>query len=1129
MAEVLRAELFDGLDDMDDNEENVADLSSQGWMHLHIENEISIDTLKLDNNQLSTLESLHPIINLRKLSVASNRLVKLSGIELHVQLRYLDLHNNSIFRINGLEGLTELEYLNLSNNNLTNVNNLFLNKNLRYIDLSQNDIEELPNLSKLEFLKVLFLQGNRISSLSKVSIHLPPQLQAFAINDNYISDLREIAYLYHLPGLQQLYINNNPFMLTKDKQLYSIYRAFAISFFDNIEYLDDEVVTEEDKMLAQFMEGERREILLCQKSELVQYLRWIYSKYAANKSQINEDHDKDSRSSSPLVPSDSTTTPNFTPNDTISSISSNQQLQELQGRHQILIEQQRIQLKKLYEQQLADQQQLWQHIRSSVSSQKSQPQWKNQLQFFHNQLLKQQLSHQKELLQRQEQLQHLHQRLIAYLGLQLAQFDTTDTSVNQSILSSTDSIRMRDEINVAESRENDASCKRPKSVNAKTKPIYPGNSSVVTNDSSSLGSAGVQHEDGLLSSTSVYVPLSEDYVLNVESAEDKMKESQDRNTDKESIKRDENHGARVVSKSVNRSTEIHNVDLTSIETDVINQDEISSSLEPSPSSAEDTNILGLTSVATKPKTAVFQSELELENTIDKLQPKTEASSFSYSKFVTSKDHAATVIQAKIKGFTQRKRYLSLLHQHKSAIKIQSYWRGYHTRQHNRFVQHNLKELRMRRLEDTTLRLQKSNNSLIVQLRSHEVQEKSLEQEVKELKDQMRKLQVVLATEDRKKRNQAAISIQKYWRGYQARKELPNDTIKHITRNSLMRHRIQRLCEQVQQLNHDMQVVVNQMNTQDVANEETESIGHDAKVLTSYEIHNAKKDIKAKMQVKPSNNEQNRESTSITNITKTNEYSEMPDEVELTEAPEAYQIHSSNDYMDTIATEESLENSDDSLYDSNEKTDFLTIIPDENNESDEDSLDFSIPVTAADLTDKSETNSLKDDLRIELDNDESNRNNKTEAATGVLQKVEDKSNCVNCDDDERFYRVPDNVSEYSEELEMYLSSVYKTTAEYTELILDKTLYDTAEFVDSTKICDATNFSCQLADHETAKASDKIGNVNKKEENQAINQDCDSSNVQESVRQNSGLPQLQFKGDNSCSISNSNSYEDAPGAE
>ncbi|EDV25001.1 uncharacterized protein TRIADDRAFT_56490 [Trichoplax adhaerens] len=1081
MAEVLPAELFDGLDDMDDNEENVADLSSQGWMHLHIENEISIDTLKLDNNQLSTLESLHPIINLRKLSVASNRLVKLSGIELHVQLRYLDLHNNSIFRINGLEGLTELEYLNLSNNNLTNVNNLFLNKNLRYIDLSQNDIEELPNLSKLEFLKVLFLQGNRISSLSN----------------------------------------------------YSIYRAFAISFFDNIEYLDDEVVTEEDKMLAQFMEGERREILLCQKSELVQYLRWIYSKYAANKSQINEDHDKDSRSSSPLVPSDSTTTPNFTPNDTISSISSNQQLQELQGRHQILIEQQRIQLKKLYEQQLADQQQLWQHIRSSVSSQKSQPQWKNQLQFFHNQLLKQQLSHQKELLQRQEQLQHLHQRLIAYLGLQLAQFDTTDTSVNQSILSSTDSIRMHDEINVAESRENDASCKRPKSVNAKTKPIYPGNSSVnvicLINCTKALGSSGVQHEDGLLSSTSVYVPLSEDYVLNVESAEDKMKESQDRNTDKESIKRDENHGARVVSKSVNRSTEIHNVDLTSIETDVINQDVISSSLEPSPSSAEDTNILGLTSVATKPKTAVFQSELELENTIDKLQPKTEASSFSYSKFVTSKDHAATVIQAKIKGFTQRKRYLSLLHQHKSAIKIQSYWRGYHTRQHNRFVQHNLKELRMRRLEDTTLRLQKSNNSLIVQLRSHEVQEKSLEEEVKELKDQMRKLQVVLATEDRKKRNQAAISIQKYWRGYQARKELPNDTIKHITRNSLMRRRIQRLCEQVQQLNHDMQVVVNQMNTQDVANEETESIGHDAKILTSYEIHNAKKDIKAKMQVKPSNNEQNRESTSITNITKTNEYSEMPDEVELTEAPEAYQIHSSNDYMDTIATEESLENSDDSLYDSNEKTDFLTIIPDENKESDEDSLDFSIPVTAADLTDKSETNSLKDDLRIELDNDESNRNNKTEAATGVLQKVEDKSNCVNCDDDERFYRVPDNVSEYSEELEMYLSSVYKTTAEYTELILDKTLYDTAEFVDSTKICDATNFSCQLADHETAKASDKIGNVNKKEENQAINQDCDSSNVQESVRQNSGLPQLQFKGDNSCSISNSNSYEDAPGAE
>ena len=140
-----------------------------------------------------------------------------------------------------------------------------------------------------------------------------------------------------------------------------------------------------------------------------------------------------------LDQSDTTVTPNYTPSDTISSRSSNQQLQDLQGRHEVLMQQQREELKNLYEQQLADQQQLWQRIRTSVSikmnesPKQPQQQWKNQLQFFHNQLLKQQLSHQKELMQRQEQLQNMHQRLIAYLGLQIAQFDKTNTNSDQSV------------------------------------------------------------------------------------------------------------------------------------------------------------------------------------------------------------------------------------------------------------------------------------------------------------------------------------------------------------------------------------------------------------------------------------------------------------------------------------------------------------------------------------------------------------------------------------------------------------------------------------------------------------------------------------------------------------------------
>ena len=66
-------------------------------------------------------------------------------------------------------------------------------------------------------------------------------------------------------------------------------------------------------------------------------------------------------------------------------------------------------------------------------------------------------------------------------------------------------------------------------------------------------------------------------------------------------------------------------------------------------------------------------ELELEDAMDNVVSEVQDISLEPFKLIVSKDHAATVIQARARGFVQRKRYLILLHHHKSAIKIQSYW------------------------------------------------------------------------------------------------------------------------------------------------------------------------------------------------------------------------------------------------------------------------------------------------------------------------------------------------------------------------------------------------------------------------------------------------------------------------
>lgn len=129
----------------------------------------------------------------------------------------------------------------------------------------------------------------------------------------------------------------------------------------------------------------------------------------------------------------------------------------------------------------------------------------------------------------------------------------------------------------------------------------------------------------------------------------------------------------LIPNSIDQSDKISNSDLKNVEED--KADQLSNdSLESTSDNLAETNVIEFANITTKPKTVVFQSELELKDSNDKVLPDVEEDLFLEPlKLIISTDDAAIIIQARARGFIQRKRYLILLHRHKSAIKIQSYW------------------------------------------------------------------------------------------------------------------------------------------------------------------------------------------------------------------------------------------------------------------------------------------------------------------------------------------------------------------------------------------------------------------------------------------------------------------------
>ena len=91
-----------------------------------------------NDNQLTSLDGIENLVNLRWLFCFNNQLTSLDGIENLVNLRVLWCHDNQLTSLDGIENLVNLEVLWCHDNQLTSLDGIENLVNLRVLWCSDN-------------------------------------------------------------------------------------------------------------------------------------------------------------------------------------------------------------------------------------------------------------------------------------------------------------------------------------------------------------------------------------------------------------------------------------------------------------------------------------------------------------------------------------------------------------------------------------------------------------------------------------------------------------------------------------------------------------------------------------------------------------------------------------------------------------------------------------------------------------------------------------------------------------------------------------------------------------------------------------------------------------------------------
>ncbi len=165
---------------------------------------IYLETLILNNNQISSISDISHLKRLKCLDLSSNEIMKIENLYELKNLEVLNLSNNKIENIENLDYVTHLETLSLASNNINIITHLEKLTQLKKLNLSFNKIEKITGLKNLPKLNILLLNNNKIKKIE--GLQNLSELKELYLNNNSINEIQGIKFL---KNLIILFLDNN--------------------------------------------------------------------------------------------------------------------------------------------------------------------------------------------------------------------------------------------------------------------------------------------------------------------------------------------------------------------------------------------------------------------------------------------------------------------------------------------------------------------------------------------------------------------------------------------------------------------------------------------------------------------------------------------------------------------------------------------------------------------------------------------------------------------------------------------------------------------------------------------------------------------------------------------------------
>lgn len=162
-------------------EEGISDISS-------ISDITGLEKLYLQGNNLTSLEQLLPLVNLKAISVAGNKnLTSTKGIEYTSKLEEFQGNKSAISDLSGFGQLSQLKVIGLMDNKISDVSALASLNNLEEVILSYNSISDVSAFVNHKNLVKVSLSNNNIVDVSAFTNK--PKLSWFTIYSNPVNDI----------------------------------------------------------------------------------------------------------------------------------------------------------------------------------------------------------------------------------------------------------------------------------------------------------------------------------------------------------------------------------------------------------------------------------------------------------------------------------------------------------------------------------------------------------------------------------------------------------------------------------------------------------------------------------------------------------------------------------------------------------------------------------------------------------------------------------------------------------------------------------------------------------------------------------------------------------------------------